>query len=72
MITETDVSLAKASNAILLAFNVKPNKEAKKLAEKEKININSFNIIYELLDFIKKKMSGLLNTRCSRKNYRIS
>ena len=60
MITETDVSLTKASNAILLAFNVKPNKEAKKLAEKEKININSFNIIYELLDFIKKKMSGLL------------
>ena len=60
MITETDVTLAKASNAILLAFNVKPNKEAKKLAEKEKININSFNIIYELLDFIKKKMSGLL------------
>ena len=40
--------------------SVKPNKEAKKLAEKEKININSFNIIYELLDFIKKKMSGLL------------
>ncbi len=60
MITETDVSLAKASNALLLAFNVKPNKEAKKLAEKEKININSFNIIYELLDFTKKKMSGLL------------
>ncbi len=60
MITETDVSLAKASNAMLLAFNVKPNKEAKKLAEKEKININSFNIIYELLDFTKKKMSGLL------------
>ena len=60
MITETDVSLAKASNAVLLAFNVKPNKEAKKLAEKEKININAFNIIYELLDFIKKKMSGLL------------
>ena len=60
MITETDVSLAKASNAILLAFNIKPNKEAKKLAEKEKININSFNIIYELLDFTKKKMSGLL------------
>ncbi len=60
MITETDVSLAKASNAVLLAFNVKPNKEAKKLSEKEKININSFNIIYELLDFIKKKMSGLL------------
>ena len=36
MITETDVSLAKASNAILIAFNVKPTKEAKKLAEQEK------------------------------------
>ncbi len=60
MITETDVSLAKASNAILIAFNVKPTKEAKKLAEQEKITISSYNIIYEVLDFIKSKMSGLL------------
>ncbi len=61
MITETDVSLAKASSAILIAFNVKPTKEAKKLAEQEKINISSYNIIYEVLDFIKNKMSGLLS-----------
>ena len=61
MITETDVSLAKASNAVLIAFNVKPSKEAKKIAEREKININSYNIIYELLDFIKSRMSGLLS-----------
>ena len=60
MVTETDISLAKASNAILIAFNVKPSKEAKKAAEQEKIIINSYNIIYELLDFIKNKMSGLL------------
>ena len=60
MITETDVTLAKASNAVLIAFNVKPSKEAKKRAEKEKINISSYNIIYEVLDFIKSKMSGLL------------
>ena len=60
MVTETDVSLAKASKAILIAFNVKPSKEAKKMAEKDKITISSFNIIYEALDFIKKKMSGLL------------
>ncbi len=60
MITETDVTLAKASNAILIAFNVKPSKEAKKRAEQEKITISSFNIIYEVLDFIKNKMSGLL------------
>ena len=60
MVTETDVTLAKASNAILVAFNVKPSKEAKKLADNEKIKISSYNIIYEVLDYIKKKMSGLL------------
>ncbi len=60
MVTETDVTLAKASNAVLIAFNVKPSKEAKKLAENENIKISSYNIIYEVLDFIKQKMSGLL------------
>ena len=60
MVTETDVTLAKASNAVLIAFNVKPSKEAKKLAEIENIKINSYNIIYEVLDYIKKRMSGLL------------
>ncbi len=60
MVTETDVTLAKASNAVLIAFNVKPSKEAKKLAENENIKISSFNIIYEVLDYIKARMSGLL------------
>ncbi len=60
MVTETDVTLAKASSAVLIAFNVKPSKEAKKLAENEKIKISSFNIIYEVLDYVKLKMSGLL------------
>ena len=60
MITETDVTLAKASKAILIAFNVKPSKEAKKLAEDENIKISTYNIIYEVLDFVKKSMSGLL------------
>jgi len=60
MVTETDVTLAKASNSLLIAFNVKPSKEAKKRAEQDKITISSFNIIYEVLDFIKNKMSGLL------------
>ena len=61
MVTETDVTLAKASNAVLIAFNVKPSKEAKKLAENENIKISSYNIIYEVLDYIKKRMSGLLS-----------
>ena len=60
MVTETDVTLAKASQAVIIAFNVKLSKEAKKRAENEKILISSFNIIYEFLDFIKKKMAGLL------------
>ena len=60
MINETDVSLAKASNAILIGFNVKPNREAKKLSEKESIEIKFFNIIYEALDDIEKSLSGLL------------
>ena len=61
MVTETDVTLAKASNAVIIAFNVKPSKEAKKRAEQEKISISSFNIIYEVLEFIKGKMGGLLS-----------
>ena len=60
MINETDVSLAKASNAILIGFNVKPNREAKKLAEDQKIEIKYFNIIYEALDYVEKSLSGLL------------
>ena len=60
MINETDVTLAKASNAILIGFNVKPNREAKKLAEEQKINIKYFNIIYEALEYVEKSLSGLL------------
>ena len=60
MINETDVSLAKASNAVLIGFNVKPNREAKKLADEQKIEIKFFNIIYEALEHIEKSLSGLL------------
>ena len=60
MINETDVSLAKASNALLIGFNVKPNREAKKLAEEQKIDIKYFNIIYEALEYVEKSLSGLL------------
>jgi translation initiation factor IF-2 len=60
IITETDVTLARASNAILIGFNVRPNKEAKKLAETHNVTIKFFNIIYEVLDFINNSLSGLL------------
>ena len=60
MINETDVSLAKASNAILVGFNVKPNREAKKLAENQNIEIKYFNIIYEAINYVENSLSGLL------------
>ena len=67
VITETDVTLARASNAILIGFNVRPNKEAKKLAETHKITIKFFNIIYEALDFINNSLSGLLKPEINEK-----
>ena len=60
MINETDVSLAKASNAVLIGFNVKANREAKKLSEEQKIEIRYFNIIYEAIEYVEKRLSGLL------------
>ncbi len=60
MINETDVSLAKASKAILIGFNVKPNREAKKLAEEQNIDIKYFNIIYKAIESVQKSLSGLL------------
>jgi translation initiation factor IF-2 len=60
MINESDVSLAKASNALLIGFNVKPNNQAKKLAEQQHVEIKYFNIIYEVLELVEKGLSGLL------------
>ncbi len=67
MINESDVSLAKASNALLIGFNVKPNNQAKKLAEQQKIEIKFFNIIYEILELIEKGLSGLLEPEIKEK-----
>ncbi len=67
LITETDVSLARASNAVLIAFNVKPSKEAKRMAEHNKIEIKYFNIIYETLDFIKSSLSNMLKPSIEEK-----
>ncbi len=60
MINESDVSLAKASNALLIGFNVKPNNQAKKLSAQVHVEIKYFNIIYEVLELIEKGLSGLL------------
>ena len=59
-ITETDVLLASASNAIIIGFNVRPERKAQELAEQEGVDIRLHSIIYELQDEIKRAMSGLL------------
>ena len=60
MINETDVSLAKASNAIIIGYNIKPNREAKKSAEVQKVRIEFFSIIYKAIEFVENNLSGLL------------
>ena len=59
-ITETDVTLASASDAIIVGFQVRPSAAARKLAEKEEIDIRLYSIIYQAIDEIKKAMEGML------------
>jgi translation initiation factor IF-2 len=59
-INESDVLLAAASNAIVIGFNVRPERNAAAAAEQEKVDIHLHTIIYEVVDQIKKAMSGLL------------
>jgi translation initiation factor IF-2 len=59
-ITESDVLLASASNAIIIGFNVRPERKAQELAEQEKVDIRLHSIIYELQDEIKRAMTGML------------
>lgn len=60
-INETDIMLASASNAIVIGFNVRPDVNARKAAELEKVDIRLYRVIYEALDDIKAAMSGLLD-----------
>ncbi len=59
-INEGDVLLASASNAIIIGFNVRPERKAAELAEQDKVDIRLHSIIYELQDEIKRAMTGLL------------
>ncbi len=59
-ITESDVLLASASDAIIIGFNVKPSPQAKQLAAKEHVDIRFYNVIYHALEEVKSAMTGLL------------
>jgi translation initiation factor IF-2 len=60
-ITESDITLAEASKAIVIGFNVRAHKEARETAERIGIEIRYYNIIYDLVDDIKQAMAGLLS-----------
>ncbi len=60
-ITETDVTLAESTGSVIMAFNVRANKQARDLADQSGVEIRYYNIIYNLLDDVKAAMSGLLS-----------
>ena len=59
-VSESDVMLASASNAIVVAFNVRPERKAADLAQREGVDIRMYTIIYELMDELQKAVAGLL------------
>jgi translation initiation factor IF-2 len=59
-ISESDVTLAEAAGAAVIGFNVRAHKEAREMAERDGVEIRYYNIIYDLVDDVKKAMSGLL------------
>ena len=59
-ITENDISLAAATNATLIGFNVRPDRKIRELAEKENVEIRTYEIIYKLLEDVEKAMKGML------------
>ncbi len=60
-ITESDVLLASASNAIIIGFSVRPDRNAADVAEREKVDVRLYSVIYNVVDEIKKAMTGLLD-----------
>ena len=62
-ITESDIMLADSSNAIVVGFNVRPDTKAKALAERSKVDVRTYRIIYELLDDIQAALKGMLQPK---------
>ena len=59
-VNESDIMLASAANALIIAFNVRPDNNARKVADTEKIDIRNYRVIYDAIDDVKAAMSGLL------------
>ena len=66
-VTESDVTLAKVSNAIIIAFNVRPMPTAKDMAEKEEVQIKQYSVIYQAIDDVEAAMKGMLAPKFEEK-----
>jgi len=66
-VTETDVTLAKVSNAIIIAFNVRPTVMAKSMAETEEVEIKQYSIIYQAIEDVESAMKGMLAPKFEEK-----
>ena len=59
-VTETDIMLASASNAIIIGFNIRPDSKAASIAESEEVDIRLYTVIYDAINDVKRAMEGLL------------
>ena len=66
-VNQSDVTLAKVSNAIIIAFNVRPDNMAKELAEKEEVEIKQYSIIYQAIEDVEAAMKGMLDPKYEEK-----
>ena len=66
-VTESDVTLAKVSNAIIIAFNVRPEPMAREIAEKEEVEIKQYSIIYQAIEDVEAAMKGMLDPEFEEK-----
>ena len=62
-VNQSDVTLAKVSNAIIIAFNVRPNQTAKDMADKEEVEIKQYSIIYQAIEDVETAMKGMLDPK---------
>ena len=66
-VNQSDVTLAKVSNAIIIAFNVRPDVTAKEMAEKEEVEIKQYSVIYQVIEDVEAAMTGMLDPKYEEK-----
>ena len=66
-VNQSDVTLAKVSNAIIIAFNVRPDSTAKEIAEKDEVEIKQYSVIYQAIEDVELAMKGMLDPKFEEK-----